>query len=162
MQAIILLGHGSRVPGASKDMENVATGLRDKYHHPLVEFCHMSQLGPHFPEAFEKCVRQGATEVLVLPYFLHMGQHLCADIPRILREQGAKFPHVKIVLGKNLGYDPVLVDLMEKRIGESLSLPDVRDLPLETREDVSGAHQCGHGVGVHSHASPEGAGGGPA
>jgi len=130
-RAIILLGHGSRVPDASRDMERVATGLKTKYRHAMVEICHMSQLGPHFPETFDKCVRQGATEVLVLPYFLHLGQHLRADIPRILREEAAKFPHVKLVLGKNLGFDPVLVDLMEQRISESLGLPDVRELGVE-------------------------------
>ena len=149
MQAIIILGHGSRVPDASKDMECVAAGLKSKYQHALVEVCHMSQLGPHFPEAFEKCVRQGATEVLVLPYFLHMGQHLRADIPRILREKAAEFPNVKLVLGKNLGFDPLLVDLMEKRIGESLCLPDVRELPSTAVPDGCCAHKCEHGGSGH-------------
>jgi len=144
MQAIILLGHGSHVPDASRDMERVAAGLKTRYHHAMVEVCHMSQLGPHFPETFDKCVRQGATEVLVLPYFLHLGQHLRADIPRILRAKAEEFPRVRLVLGKNLGFDPVLVDLMEKRIGESLSLQDVRELPIVRAEDESCAHGCAH------------------
>jgi sirohydrochlorin ferrochelatase len=129
MQAIILLGHGSRAPDASTDMLRVAAGLKKTYHHTIVEVCHMSQLGPHFPETFDKCVQQGATEVLVLPYFLHLGRHLRADIPRLLREKAKECPQVRVVLGKNLGFDPLLVDLMEKRIGESRGLPDVRELP---------------------------------
>jgi len=145
MQAIILLGHGSRVPDASQDMERVARGLRSRYHHALVEICHMSQLGPHFPETFEKCVRLGATEVLVLPYFLHLGQHLRSDIPRILREQAEGFPHVKLVLGKHLGFDPLLVDLLEKRIAESLGLQDVRALPVADAAADACAHRCEHG-----------------
>ena len=60
-EAIILLGHGSRVPEAGKDMERVAARLREKYGYPIIEVCFMSRLGPHFPEVFEKCVKLGAT-----------------------------------------------------------------------------------------------------
>ena len=147
MQAIILLGHGSRVPEAGRDMERVAVGLRDKYRHAVVEVCYMSQLGPHFPEAFDKCVRQGATEVLVLPYFLHVGQHMRSDIPRILQGEAAKAPHVKVILGKNLGFDPLLVDLLQKRIAESAELPDVRELPAAA--DEADAPACDHGAEAH-------------
>ena len=36
-KAIILLGHGSRVPDAGKNMEKVAAGLRRKYGYEVVE-----------------------------------------------------------------------------------------------------------------------------
>ena len=130
MRAIILLGHGSRVPDAGRDMESVAAALQARNGHELVEVCYMSQLGPHFPEAFAKCVARGAREVVVIPYFLHVGQHLRADIPRILQREAARHPDVKIILGRNLGFDPALVDLVDKRIGESLSLADVRTLAV--------------------------------
>jgi hypothetical protein len=35
-EAIILLGHGSRVPEAGKDMERVAARLREKYGYPII------------------------------------------------------------------------------------------------------------------------------
>jgi sirohydrochlorin ferrochelatase len=133
-KAIILLGHGSRVPDAGKHMEKVATGLRGKYGYQMVEICYMSRLGPHFPEIFEKCVRQGAIDVMVIPYFLHDGLHLVLDIPEMLQETGAQYPHVKLVLGKNLGFDDLLVDLVEKRIEASLECSDVRDLELPPRK----------------------------
>ena len=48
-EAIILMGHGSRVPEAGKDMEEVARRLKEKYGYPRVEICSMSGLGPRFP-----------------------------------------------------------------------------------------------------------------
>jgi sirohydrochlorin ferrochelatase len=134
LEAIILLGHGSRVPDAGKDMEEVAQRLKEKYGHPLVEVCFMSRLGPHFPEIFEKCVRLGATKVLVIPYFLHVGLHLILDIPEMMQEESKKFPEVELILGKRLGFDEILVDLVESSIRKSGEESDVRNLVLPPKE----------------------------
>ena len=128
--AVILLGHGSRVPEAGKSMEKVAEGLKKKYGYSIVEICYLSRLGPHFPEVFEKCVKQGADYVVVIPYFLHEGLHMVLDIPSVMQKMAGRFPHVRVVLGKNLGFDDVLVDLVERRIADSRECCDVRDMVL--------------------------------
>lgn len=133
-KAIILLGHGSRVPDAGRHMERVASGLKEKYGYNVVEICYMSRLGPHFPEVFEKCLHQGATEVIVIPYFLHEGLHLVLDIPEMMQRLAEKHPGVRLVLGKNLGFDEVLVDLVERRIADSGDSCDVRDIRLPPRK----------------------------
>jgi len=132
--AIILLGHGSRVPDAGKHMEKVAAGLKKKYGYDMVEVCYMSRLGPHLPETFKQCMEQGATNVTVIPYFLHDGLHLVLDIPEMMQELACEYPHVKVVLGKNLGFDEILVDLVERRIMDSGECCDVRDLVLPPRK----------------------------
>ena len=132
-ETIILMGHGSRVPGAGKDMEEVAQRLRDKYDYPRVEICFVSRLGPHFPEIFEKCVHQGSKKILAIPYFLHEGLHLLLDIPEMMQKEAKRFPHVKLILGRSLGFDEGMVDLVERRIEESKDLCDVKDLTLPGR-----------------------------
>jgi sirohydrochlorin ferrochelatase len=127
-EAIILFGHGSRIPGAGEGMEQVAQRMRDKLGPGIIDICYMSRLGPHFPEVFESCVARGATKVIVMPYFLHSGLHLIEDIPDLLRDKASKYPHVKLVLGKNLGFDECIVDLVIKRLDESKNLPDIREL----------------------------------
>jgi sirohydrochlorin ferrochelatase len=126
-EAIILLGHGSRIPGAGEGMEQVAQRMREKLGQGIIEICYMSRIGPHFPEVFESCVARGATKVIVMPYFLHSGLHLMEDIPDLLLEKARKYPHVELILGKNLGFDECLVDLVIKRLGESKNLPDIRE-----------------------------------
>ena len=133
-EAIILLGHGSRVPEAGKDMERVAARLRQKYGYPLVEVCFMSRLGPHFPEVFEKCVNLGAVKVVVIPYFLHSGQHLVLDIPAMLQKQAQRFPAVTLQMGRGFGFDELLVDLVRTRIEETRSFRDVRQIVLPPKE----------------------------
>jgi sirohydrochlorin ferrochelatase len=135
VRAVIILGHGSRVPEAGKDMERVAALLKENYHLEMVEACQMSRLGPHYPEILARCVKNGATEVIVIPYFLNSGLHIRLDIPEMMKEEAEKYPHVKMIFGRRLGFDPQFADIIYRRIQESLDLPDVRRLDLEPREN---------------------------
>jgi len=134
-EAIILMGHGSRVPSAGENMEKVAKTLLDRGEFEIIEICYMERLGPYFPEAFKKCVDAGADKVLLIPYFLHMGLHTRVDIPTMMRKEAKKYQDVKIVFGKNLGFDELIVELVKKRIGESLNLPDVREVEIAVRDE---------------------------
>jgi len=142
-RAVILIGHGSRAAGADDDMERIAECLRRAAGDGIVALCRMSGHGTSFGEVFERCVRQGAKTVTVIPYFLHFGVHLRQDIPEMLREAVAKHPEVRLVLGKHLGYDDALVALVKKRIGESDALCDVRDLPISPLDRRPGPEKNG-------------------
>ncbi len=124
-EAVILMGHGSRVPGADSGMEEVARTIRERMGGVMIETCSMSMLGPRFGEIFEKCVKEGAKKVILIPYFLHFGAHMQEDIPEILLEKAALFPDVTLIMGKHLGFDDKLADLVIQRIRESENLEDV-------------------------------------
>lgn len=134
LPAVILLGHGSRVEKAGGDMERVAAILKARHGFPMVEYCFMSRLPPHFPETLAGLVARGATRVLVIPYFLHTGLHIRLDIPEMMQHEAAKYPGLRLQLGGNLGYDDILVELVRKRIDESLGVADVREVALPGRE----------------------------
>lgn len=63
------------------------------------------------------------------------GLHIRLDIPEMMKEEAEKYPHVKIIFGRRLGFDPSFADIICRRIQESLDLPDVRRLELESREN---------------------------
>jgi sirohydrochlorin ferrochelatase len=130
-KAVILMGHGSRVPGAGSSMEMVAQRLRETGQSDIVETCYMSRLGPAFPDVLARCVDLGAEEVVLIPYFLNMGLHIRVDIPAMLRREAEKYTGLKIIFGKNIGYDDLLVELVRKRIDESSEFMDVRELEIE-------------------------------
>lgn len=127
-EAVILIGHGSRVAGAGESMEQVADGLRRRLPGMIIETCAMSMLGPHLPETIQKCVDAGAGKIMVMPYFLYMGIHLREDIPEIIRNEGDAYPGVQFILGKHLAYDPCLIDLVVRRLEESRGLADIRQV----------------------------------
>jgi precorrin-8X/cobalt-precorrin-8 methylmutase len=130
VDAVILLGHGSRVENAGRSMEMVGAMLKEKYGYRVVETCHMSRLGPHFPEAFDKCLAGGARHILLIPYFLHEGVHMKMDIPGMMQERVARHPEIRLVMGRHLGFDTLLADLVQKRIEESARMCDVREIVL--------------------------------
>lgn len=134
-QAIILLGHGSRVPDAGSAMETVAERLREQAAYDIVETCYMSRLGPRISEAMKKCAEQGATRIILIPYFLHGGIHTIIDIPSTMKEEAERYPDINIIYGKNLGFDDVLIDLVKKRVEESSAYLDIRDVDLPPREN---------------------------
>lgn len=133
--AIIILGHGSRVPEASQAMDKVANTLKEKYGYSIVETCNMSLLGPKFEETLAKCAEQGAKNIILIPYFLHEGIHMKIDVPKIMQRYIQKYPDVKLIFGKSLGFDPFLADIVQKRIDESTQLCDVRELNLPSEEE---------------------------
>ena len=102
--------------------------MREKLKAGIIEICYMSRIDPHFPEVFESCISQGATRVIVMPYFLHSGLHLLEDIPDLLLDKARKYHDIELILGENLGFDECLVDPVIKRLDESRGLRDIRTL----------------------------------
>ncbi len=132
--AVILLGHGSRVPGAGDALDRVVGALRARLEPTRVERCYMSRLGPHFPDTFEKIVAAGARSVVVIPYFLFTGLHIQLDIPEMLQQCAQNFPDVRVAYGEPLGFHDSLVDVVEERIEAARGAIDVREMALPPRE----------------------------
>ena len=86
----------------------------------------MSLQEPTLAHALEECAKEGVTKVVIVPYFLHEGAHIREDIPGMLREAAAEHPGIALILGKGLGYDESLADLVERRATESLLSSDER------------------------------------
>jgi len=50
-----------------------------------------------------------------------------SDLARIIQEETRKLKDVNVVIGRSLGFDESLIDVVEKRISESKEFPDVRE-----------------------------------
>ena len=87
---------------------------------PIVEGAHMELAEPTIEQAFGKCVAQGATMVVVHPYFLAPGRHSTTDIPRMAAEAAAKHPGVRFHVTQPLGLDEKIAQLMIQRVGHCL------------------------------------------
>jgi len=118
---VLFLGHGSRAPGAMKGMEMIYDQMKKQYHIPHMIICQMEGLGLDLATAIDQSWGDGFRDILVLPFFLHSGNHLLFDVPEMLKEARRKYPDLRIHQGRHLGADPSLADLAYKRLQESLS-----------------------------------------
>ena len=71
---------------------------------------------PTIAQAFDRCVAQGATMVVVHPYFLAPGKHSTTDIPRMTADAAARHPGVRFHVTQPLGLDEKIAQLMIQRI----------------------------------------------
>jgi len=117
--AVLLLGHGSRAPGANANMNRVAAEMRRRGQFQVVRCGFMELNEPTIPVAIKGLVEGGAKRIILIPYFLHMGLHIRKDIPELIAAQRLEHPGVEMVLGGHLGFDPALVEIVEKRVAEA-------------------------------------------
>lgn len=80
---IIVFGHGSSVASANDAVRVVA---RDAAAHGGWELFETAFLeaAPRLSDAVAALVGRGATNILVLPYFLTLGIHLQRDLPKLV------------------------------------------------------------------------------
>ena len=115
--AVVLVGHGSKARGFDAAMRRVARALRTekRFGEVCCGFLEVSQ--PSIPQAIRSCIRRGAREVRVLPYFVLTGKHVTQDMPRIVADAAKRHrKKAKIVLCPYLGFHPKLVSVVKERI----------------------------------------------
>jgi sirohydrochlorin ferrochelatase len=116
--AVLLIAPGSREPAANDDLHALAARLAAGDDHPIVVASFLELAEPDIPTGGDRCVAQGATEVLMIPYFLSAGVHLRRDLTAAREELRARHPGVAFHLGPPLGPHPLLDSLVAARIHE--------------------------------------------
>ena len=109
--AILLVDHGSRREASNRRLEQLAAELRVRSGR-LVEPAHMEIAEPTITQGLERLVEQGATRVVVVPYFLSPGRHSMEDVPRLAAEAAAAHPGLALRVAPPLGPDERLTRLV--------------------------------------------------
>lgn len=116
--ALLLIAHGSRRAEANADLEFIAAALRDRGRYPIVRVSYLELAEPNIETGGAQCVAAGATEVILLPYFLSPGVHVVEDLTAARDALAGRFPQVRFALAEPLGRHPLLVDVVEQRANE--------------------------------------------
>ena len=118
-RAILLVDHGSRFPEANETLGMVADLLRQISGIEIVRHAHMELARPSIEEGVEACVKAGADEIIVHPYFLVPGRHSTGDIPRMVEEAARRFPGIRVVITEPLGIHPKICEVIMERIRDA-------------------------------------------
>ncbi len=84
MKALVLLGHGSRLPYSKQIVGDIAEKIKERNIYDVVEIGMMEFNEPTIPQAINKVIEKGAKKIIVVPVFLAHGNHTKRDIPTIL------------------------------------------------------------------------------
>ncbi|HEU5140695.1 MAG TPA: sirohydrochlorin chelatase [Bacillales bacterium] len=124
MQAVLFVGHGSRVEAGRLQAADFIRKCLDEIDVPIREFCFLELAEPSIEEGIARCVEQGATRIAVLPLLLLTAGHAKKDIPAKLREIGRHYPHLTIDYGASLGVHNAIIDILFERIYEQAPIAD--------------------------------------
>ena len=114
MKVLLLIAHGSRKQAANDEISRLAQQVQarggDDYAAVVSAFLECAE--PNIQQGVDRCVELGATEIVVVPYFLAAGKHVVQDIPGELACARAGHPDVSIVLSQYVGDSDAMVDLV--------------------------------------------------
>ncbi|MCS6866870.1 MAG: CbiX/SirB N-terminal domain-containing protein [Gemmataceae bacterium] len=117
--ALLLIAHGSRRTEANADLEFIAAQLRARGRYPIVGVAYLEFAEPTIATGGAQCVAAGATEVILVPYFLSPGVHVVDDLAAARDSLQERFPQVHFALAQPLGRHPLLVEVVEQRANEA-------------------------------------------
>lgn len=121
--AVILVDHGSKVAASNELLLEIAEAFGEQSGWSVVEPAHMELAEPSIATAFDRCVQRGATQVIVMPYFLGPGRHSSEDIPRLARDAAYRHPGVAHLVSAPLGLHDLILKVIDERISEALESP---------------------------------------
>ena len=113
-KALIIVAHGSRKDSSNEEVKALGEKvkcLQDK-HYTFVMTAFLEFAAPSLEESMLSCINKGASEIVILPYFLASGNHVTRDIPEVVQKIQASYPQVKITLKEHLGSASGMVSLL--------------------------------------------------
>ena len=103
MKAILLYGHGARNPEWAQPFHRIRDAIKSREPQALVEPGFLELMRPSFDEGVDCLVRQGATEIVVVPIFMAAGSHVKKDLPQLAANAMDRHPGLAIALAAPVG-----------------------------------------------------------
>lgn len=116
---IIILGHGSRVRKANDLIPKVIKAIKNRLGLSIVEPAYLQLCQPDLSRCIKGLISRGIKKIIIVPFFLFVGNHVRRDIPEIIRKQRQDYPEVEFIYANNLGEDSKIVEIVIDRIFEA-------------------------------------------
>jgi sirohydrochlorin ferrochelatase len=114
MKALLIVAHGSRRVESNDEVRALTgrLGAQAAGLYTRVQCAFLELAEPSIPDGLLAAIREGATRVTVVPYFLSAGRHVVMDIPAEIEGVRKEYPDIDIVLAPYVGAAPGLTDLL--------------------------------------------------
>lgn len=121
MKGILLFGHGARNPEWAQPFHRIRDAILAREPAALVEPGFLELLRPSFDESVDCLVRQGATEIVVVPIFMAAGSHIKKDLPQLAANAMDRHVGLVIALAPPVGEaEPVLAAMADYALNAKL------------------------------------------
>jgi len=114
MKILLIVAHGSRQKAANKHLKrlvaDLGTGMEGRFDKVACAFLQFN--GPFVIDTLAELIAEGATHIVIFPYFLSEGSHVTSDIPKLVQEAKQLHAGVTFEVAPMLGEMKGLKDLI--------------------------------------------------
>ncbi len=135
---VIVVDHGSRRDESNRLLLEVVEAFRAASGLKIVEAAHMELAEPSIQTAFDRAVQQGASLIVVHPYFLSPGRHWHQDIPRLAAEAARRHAQIRYLVTAPLGLHALMLQIIQDRIIQCLTRSTFDGEPCDVCRDADG------------------------
>jgi sirohydrochlorin cobaltochelatase len=117
--AVLVVGRGSSDPDANGDLFKLSRLLWERFRVKWVETAFIGVTSPLTEEGVERCLKLGARQVVILPYFLFTGV-LIKRMEAMLEELRGRHADISFTMTHYFGFHPALRQVFHERVREAL------------------------------------------
>jgi sirohydrochlorin cobaltochelatase len=117
--ALVLFAHGARDSQWSEPFRALQREVANRRPDLAVELAFLELMEPALGDCISRLAGGGCKRITIAPLFLAQGGHLKKDLPRLLKELGARYPAVDISLLPPIGEVTELLNAMAGWLADS-------------------------------------------
>ncbi|NBI27922.1 sirohydrochlorin chelatase [Chengkuizengella marina] len=117
--AVLIVGRGSSEPDANSDVYKISRLFWEKMKVKWVETAFIGVTFPTMDEGIERCIKLGAKNVIILPYFLFTGI-LIKRMEDMVKTYQHQYENLQFQLGEYFGFHSNLKEVLIERVNEAL------------------------------------------
>jgi sirohydrochlorin cobaltochelatase len=125
---LLIMAHGSPDPRSNAPIYHVAERVRAAGRYTAT-VCFLDLNQPSIPDAIDEMAARGVAHIIAVPYFLHRGAHVAADLPALIEAARQRHPAHTILLAEHLAYDQLLLAAIADRVAEATNPATKRRQP---------------------------------
>jgi len=126
--ALIALARGSRDPRTAATVTALTEAVACSRPELRVEPAFLESASLTFNGVVDRLVAEGHGEIVVVPLLLSEGSDTPEDVSRIIADVQARYDDVRIRVTEALGLEPVVFQILDRRLREALAVNRVWEL----------------------------------
>lgn len=114
--AVVYIGHGSRKAEGNAQFIHFVQAVMKELPYEKQEIAFLELTTPTIPDTLEKLIKEGVSNVLIVPVLLFSATHHKRDIPMELQQISRKYPQVSFIMTEPFGVHEYMIQLVQKRV----------------------------------------------
>ncbi|MEN1938351.1 sirohydrochlorin chelatase [Paenibacillus sp. 102] len=122
MKGIVYIGHGSRLQEGNEQFIHFVRSVIKERSESIQKIGFLELTTPTVQDAIVEAIRDGATEVLIVPVLLFAAAHYKCDVPFEIEKIKKLYPHIAFSVVPPFSTHPLMIELVVKRIREAMPM----------------------------------------